>query len=65
MMFVEKKYRSKGIGSLILNNLLDWFKKRDIIDIRLQVYQNNHMAVNAYRKCGFKDSLIEMTYRPD
>jgi ribosomal protein S18 acetylase RimI-like enzyme len=64
MMFVEKEYRSKGIGTKILNTLLDWFEKRKVSDIRLQVYSNNDIAVHTYRKSGFKDYLIEMSYRP-
>lgn len=65
MMFVEKQYRSQGIGGIMLGYILDWFKKRKIKDIRLQVYQNNDIAVNAYKKAGFKNYIAEMTYRPN
>ncbi len=64
MMFVKKKYRGKGIGKQILKQLLKWLKKNKIKDIRLQVYENNAIAVNAYKKSGFKEYLKEMVYRP-
>lgn len=64
MMFVKEKYRSQGVGKLILEKLLKWFKKRKIKDIRLQVYQNNDIAVNAYKKSGFREYISEMVYRP-
>lgn len=64
MMYVEEKYRSQGIGKIILEKLLDWFKEKGIKDIRLQVYENNDIAVNAYKKAGFKKYISEMIYRP-
>jgi ribosomal protein S18 acetylase RimI-like enzyme len=64
MMFVEKEFRSQGVGGIILEKLLNWFKEKEIKDIRLQVYKNNDIAVNAYRKAGFKDYILEMIYCP-
>ncbi len=65
LMYVMKEYRGKGLGSKILNYLLNWLKKKKIKDIRLQVYCNNDIAVNAYKKGGFKEYISEMIYRPD
>lgn len=63
MMFVGKKYRGKGIGKKILVKILEWLRRNKLKDIRLTVYQNNVGAVRLYRKCGFKDSLLEMGYK--
>ena len=65
MMFVQKQYRGQGKGSKILNHLLKWLKQKNIKDIRLHVYCNNDIAVNAYKKKGFKEYLSEMIYRPN
>lgn len=65
LMFVREDYRGKGVGSLILKELLKWLRKMKIKDIRLQVYQNNAIAKNTYLKAGFKDYIIEMIYRPN
>lgn len=63
MMFVEKRYRIKGIGGMIIDKLLRWFKKNKIKDIRLQVYENNVGSVEFYKKHGFKNYILEMTCR--
>jgi len=64
MMFVKKEYRKKGVGRKIIKELLNWFKKQKVKDIRLQVYYNNVSAVRFYRKSGFKDYIFEMIYMP-
>ena len=64
MMFVKKEYRGKGVGKRIIKELLGWFKKNKVKDIRLQVYQNNTSSIGFYRKCGFKDYILEMIYKP-
>lgn len=63
MMFVEKIYRGKGVGRMIINKLLGWFKKNKIKDVRLQVYKNNVGSVAFYKKCGFKDYILELVYK--
>ena len=62
LMFVKKGHRKKGIGKLILNSLMEWFSKKNIKDIRLQVYQNNKNAIKLYKKEGFKDYIMELIY---
>lgn len=61
-MFVEPELRGKGLSKQILEALLDWFKQRNIIDIRLQVYSENESAVKAYERGQFKAHLTEMRY---
>ena len=59
-MFVKDAYRGKGISKLVLNNIIAWFRSQDINEVRLQVYDQNHSAIKAYQKVGFKKSLVEM-----
>ena len=60
LIFVQKAYRRKGIGKKILNQIITWFKKKKIKNISLKVYAKNKKAINAYKKSGFKDHIIEM-----
>ena len=60
VLFVEKEYRRKGIGSRIIDELVKWLKKKNITDVRIQVYSKNTNAINAYKKYGFKEHILEM-----
>jgi len=56
-MTVKKNYWSVGIGSLLIDYLLDWAKRRGVIKkINLSVRTDNLRAINLYLKKGF---LIE------
>lgn len=64
LMFIHKKYRGNQIGKLIVEALIQWFKEKNISDIRLKVYEKNISAVKAYRNYGFQDFIIEMRRGP-
>lgn len=53
-MFVDEKFRGKGISNLLLNDLKKWVLSQGITEVRLQVYDENEAAVRAYEKAGFK-----------
>lgn len=56
-MGVHKNYRSQGIGSLLIQTLIEWARKNPRIEkINLCVHKTNERAINAYKKHGF---LIE------
>ncbi|MEQ9405570.1 MAG: GNAT family N-acetyltransferase [Cyclobacteriaceae bacterium] len=59
-MFVKAEFRGKGIAQLISNSLTSWAKSNGLHEIRLDVYNDNHSAVRAYEKAGFKKHMIEM-----
>ena len=61
-MFVPEEHRGKGLNKLILNGLIDWCKARNVFEIRLDVYDVNETAINAYKKSGFKNYLINMRF---
>ena len=49
-IFIDKEYRNKGIGSLIIQNyVLD-----NDYNIYLWVYKDNVKAFNLYKRLGFK-----------
>jgi len=52
-LYVEKRYRDKGIGSLALYEIEDFCRERGIRAIELQVQHHNKSAATFYRKAGF------------
>ncbi len=54
-MSVRKRYWGLGIGSLMLDVLIDWAKAgRDIRKLNLRVRSDNARAIRLYEKKGFK-----------
>ncbi len=49
----EKEYWGKGLGSIILSNMLDKAHQMGKKNVWLKVNQSNHRAVNLYSKNGF------------
>jgi ribosomal protein S18 acetylase RimI-like enzyme len=48
-IFISEKYRNKGIGSIIMKDLL----KESMNDVYLTVDKENINAINLYNKIGF------------
>ena len=61
-IYVKDAFRGNGIGKLIINTICDWFKTKDISEVRLTVYTKNHTAIKAYEKIGFEKNIVEMLY---
>jgi len=51
-MYVNPKWRRKGINKEIVNELIEWLKIRGISEVRLNVYNENQIAKEAYSKIG-------------
>lgn len=51
---VITKERGKGIGDKLLKYLIEKYKERDIKNITLEVKEDNIVAINLYKKYGFK-----------
>ncbi len=51
----DKKYRNKGLGGLIINELVRvGFSELKLHRLDLGVYDFNIQAIKCYKKCGFK-----------
>ncbi len=61
-MYVKEEHRGKGVSQAIIKYLCNWFKSRDLEEIRLTVYEKNPRAIRAYEKAGFEKHLIEMRF---
>ncbi|MGB8324358.1 MAG: GNAT family N-acetyltransferase [Candidatus Acidiferrum sp.] len=58
-LYVEKRFRNRGIGSLALYEVEDFCRERGIRTIELQVTHHNKGAEDFYRKAGFR--ILERT----
>jgi len=50
---VLKDYWGLGIGSAMMETLIEWARKKRIVRIQLEVLEDNERAINLYRKFGF------------
>jgi len=53
-MSVLKDFWGLGIGSALLQSLIEWTKGSGIRKIQLEVMADNERAINLYKKFGFK-----------
>lgn len=56
---IDKNYRKKGLGALIINHLIDLANKKECYKVILDCDIKNKLF---YNKCGFKQKGIEMSY---
>jgi GNAT superfamily N-acetyltransferase len=59
-MYVKSTFRGQGINAKILYELIEWAKSRGLTEVKLDVYDENVIAKNAYLKAGFKPYLLKM-----
>ncbi|WP_103105706.1 GNAT family N-acetyltransferase [Brevibacillus reuszeri] len=54
MMMISKDHRSKGLGKMLLQELLAWAEQHPLIEkVSLGVLSTNHRAIALYKKMGF------------
>ncbi len=59
-IFVEEKYRNRGVGTKLINKFISWLKSRQIKAVRLEVFPTNSAVKELYKNLGFKEFKIEM-----
>ena len=67
-LFVEKRYRSQGIGSLALYEIEDYCRERGMRAFQLQLPRGNKSAERFYRKAGFRElarRVMMLQVRPE
>jgi ribosomal protein S18 acetylase RimI-like enzyme len=51
--YVKENFRRRGIGKLLVEELLKWFRKRKIKFVEVEVDSRNKIGIEAYKKYGF------------
>ncbi|OAD46266.1 GNAT family N-acetyltransferase [Polaribacter atrinae] len=59
-IFVKPAFRGNKISNLILEALKDWAVKKDLKELRLDVYNTNSAAIKSYERFGFTKILVNM-----
>lgn len=59
---VLPEYRRKGIGSFLLQEIIDDCSAKRVMNITLEVRKDNINAQKLYKKLGFKEILIKTAY---
>jgi len=62
LMVVREDYRRNNTGKNIIENLTGWLKEKNILHIILETYSCNETAINAYKKYGFKEFVLQMKF---
>jgi ribosomal protein S18 acetylase RimI-like enzyme len=57
-IFVRPKYRGRGIGHALIRETLDWFRKKGVKRIVLDVNTRNRRARKLYESLGFKEYFV-------
>ncbi len=59
---VDKDYKKMGIGTSLLNHLIERSKENNVHQIWLEVSTKNTPAINLYEKFGFKVIRVRKNY---
>ncbi|WP_415334643.1 GNAT family N-acetyltransferase [Clostridium perfringens] len=59
-LMVNSDYQNKGIGSLLMDKLINLSESLNIIKLELCVFRDNYKAINLYKKFGFKEEGIKI-----
>lgn len=62
---IHPEFRRNGIGSALMQKLIEIAMKRNITSMTLEVRKSNHIAQNLYKKFGFEACGIRKSYYAD
>lgn len=62
---VHPGHRAKGIGSLLLDEMIRYAISKGIESLTLEVRASNHSALRLYRKKGFSEAGVRKGYYSD
>lgn len=62
-LFVEDYARRRGVGKLLVHNLLEWFKQHGVASIIVSVYAKNFGPIKFYKSLGFSPWSVTLEYR--
>ncbi len=59
---IKKDFRNQGVGSLLLENLINLSKKQKLTSITLEVMEENYPAIHLYKKFNFIQKGLRKKY---
>lgn len=54
-MFIEKKFRGKGLGAKLTRDFISWCEENKVNYLSVTASAENKLTIEFYRKLGFKD----------
>lgn len=54
-LYVEENEEDKGLGTQLLNKIVDYARQEGCCKVTLEVRSDNHRAMHVYQKLGFVD----------
>lgn len=61
-IFVLEKYRGQGIGKQLMAYLVSVAIENRVVNITLEVREHNEVAINLYKKFGFREVAMRHRY---
>ena len=61
-LMVNSDYQNKGVGSLLMDKLINLSESLNIIRLELCVFRDNYKAINLYKKFGFTIQGVRNNY---
>ncbi len=59
-VYVQPKFRGRGLGRLLMQKLIGWFKQQGVRYIEIEIYQKNKMSFNLNHSLGFRDHATRL-----
>lgn len=60
MVYVDRRFRGKGMGKKILKELIYWLNRNKVRHIEAGFYYNNKPSIEMHKKFGFKPISLKM-----
>ena len=60
-LFVDEKYRNRGVGSQLLDYGIAFFKEKGQIFVSINTLASNENAFHLYQKKGFRKEFVRLT----
>jgi len=64
-IIVKEEYRNKGIGNKLMSYLVSVAINKRVVNITLEVRKSNDIAINMYKKFGFREVALRKFYYGD
>jgi len=61
-IIVKEEYRNKGIGNKLMSYLVSVAINKRVVNITLEVRKSNDIAINMYKKFGFREVALRKFY---